>query len=388
MTIMMRKQKTSRSYDQAKLKYISDMLCDDIENLLTALGIENYKQMGKLIAMSCPIHGGDNESALNIYHQGDNYRGNWKCRTHQCEETFRGSIIGFIRGCLSHSVHGWEKSGDPMCSFQEALDFGLSFIKQDFNSIKISKKNREKNIFVNTVKYIAPSKEDDAPKITKESIRKNLQIPSVYFQQRGFLPITLTNYDVGDCTSIGKEMYGRAVVPIYDHDFKYMVGCTGRSIYERCEQCRAYHNPKESCPPAETAWKYSKWRHNTGFKTQDYLYNYWIAQKRIKETSAVILVESPGNVWRLAEAGITNVVAIFGSSLGDRQKMILDTSGAMTIISIMDNDDAGQKAAIQIRAKCEKTYNIINVPLRYDDVAVMTVEQVNQEIIPLIKDYI
>jgi len=388
MTIMMRKQKTSHSYDQAKLKYISDMLCDDIENLLTALGIENYKQMGKLIAMSCPIHGGDNETALNVYHQGDNYRGNWKCRTHQCEETFRGSIIGFIRGCLSHNIHGWEKNGDVMCSFQEALDFGLSFIDQDLSSIKISKKNREKNIFVNTVKYMANTQTCEAPKISKESIRKNLQIPSDYFQNRGFLSTTLKNYDVGDCVTEGKEMYGRAVVPIYDHDFKYMVGCTGRSIYEKCDQCRSYHNPKDSCPNQDTAWKYSKWRHNTGFKTQEYLYNYWIAKHKIKETSAVILVESPGNVWRLAEAGITNVVAIFGSSLGDRQKMILDTSGAMTIISMMDNDEAGRKAAAQIKAKCEKTYNIIDVSINYDDVASMLVEQVTKEIIPLIKDYI
>lgn len=384
----MNKPKKSRSYDQTKLKYISDMLCDNIEELLSTLGIESYKNLGKMISMSCPIHGGDNETALNIYHQGDYYRGNWKCRTHQCEETFMGSVLGFIRGCLSKNHHNWQKPGDPMCSFQEALDFATSFIQEDWDSIKVSRKSKEKITFVNTVKYISGSEKTDIPKISRDLIRKSLQIPSNYFINRGFNSTTLINYDVGECVLPGKEMHDRAVVPIYDTDFKYMVGCTGRSIYEKCGKCKAYHNQSESCPASENLWKYSKWRHSAGFKTQEYLYNYWIAQHKIKETSAVILVESPGNVWRLSEAGIINAVAIFGSSLSDRQKMILDTSGAMTIISIMDNDDAGRKAATHIRQKCEKTYNIINININHEDIATMSIDQIKSEIIPTIKDYI
>lgn len=388
MTTTMNKQKKSRSYDQSKLKYISDMLCDNIEELLTALGIDAYKNLGKMITMSCPIHGGDNETALNIYHQGDHYRGNWKCRTHQCEETFMGSIIGFIRGCISKNSHNWQKPGDQICSFQEALDFATSFIQEDWDSIKISRKSKEKITFVNTVKYISDSEKIDSPKISRDFIRQNLKIPSTYFINRGFDQKTLINYDVGECLSAGKEMNGRAVVPIYDTDFKYMVGCTGRSIYEKCNQCKAYHNPNDNCPSTENIWKYSKWRHSAGFKTQEYLYNYWIAQHKIKETMAVILVESPGNVWRLSEAGIINAVAIFGSSLSDRQKMILDTSGAMTIISIMDNDDAGNKAALHIRQKCEKTYNILDIKIDHEDIAAMSIEQIQSEISTKIKDYI
>lgn len=384
----MNKAKKSRSYDQAKLKYISDLLCDNIDNLLQVLGIESYKNLGKLITMSCPIHGGDNDTALNIYHQGDYYRGNWKCRTHQCEEVFMGSIIGFIRGCLSHSSHGWQKPGDTLCSFQEALDFATSFVQEDWNSIKISKKNKEKIEFVNTVKYIGGAQKNDTPKISKDIIRKGLEIPSAYFIGRGFNPQTLTNYDVGECRQEGKEMFGRAVVPIYDNDFKYMVGCTGRSIYEKCGSCKAYHSQSEKCPSPENIWKYSKWRHSSGFKTQEYLYNYWIAQHKIKETAAVVLVESPGNVWRLSEAGIINALAVFGSSLSDRQKMILDSSGAMTIITIMDNDDAGRKASAMIRQKCERIYNILDIQINHEDIAAMSIEQIQQEIIPTIKQYI
>ena len=388
MVQIMKKLKKSHSYDQSKLKFISDKLCDDIDNLLLALGIEEYKNLGKLIAMSCPIHGGDNETALNIYHIGDHYRGNWKCRTHQCEEVFKGSIIGFIRGCLSRNSHGWTKSGDQICSFKDALDFAVSFLNEDFDNIKISRKNKEKNDFVNSIKYLSHSEKKDIAKIPRHTIKKYLSIPSQYFLNRGFRSETLVAYDVGDCVKEGKEMEGRAVVPIYDNDYQYMVGCTGRSIYNKCSICKAYHSEITPCPSKDIIWKYSKWKHNSGFKTQEYLYNYWIAKKKIQETASVILVESPGNVWRLFEAGINNSLAIFGSSLSDRQKMILDTSGAMTIISIMDNDEAGNKAAEQIKIKCQKTYNIINIGISYEDVASMTVEQIEKEIIPLIKDFI
>lgn len=383
----MNKKKTFRSYDQSQLKVLSDHLCDQIEPLLDALGITDYKDVGKMISMSCPIHDGDNESAFNLYHQGDNYRGNWKCRTHKCEETFKGSIIGFIRGCLSQSKFGWNKPGDDVCSFQEAIDFATSFLKEDLDSFKTSNKNIEKNNFVNTVKYISTEKTKPVSVVTRSVIKKSLDIPSKYFINRGFSTEILNKYDVGECSTEGKEMYGRAVVPIYDIEYKHMIGCSGRSIYDLCQSCNTYHPENLECPESNNAWKYSKWKHSFGFKSQEHLYNYWFAKDRIKKTNTVILVESPGNVWRLEEAGIHNSVAIFGSSLADKQKMLLDISGAMTIITIMDNDEAGKAAAKQIYGKCYRTYNIKNIELNnHNDIGSMTIEEVKQEILTKIGD--
>jgi len=381
-TIM--KNKSYLSYNQFQLKHLSDVLCDDITNLLEALGVDLYKDFGKMIAMSCPVHGGDNESAFNLYHQGEHYRGNWKCRTHKCEETFKGSIIGFIRGCISHSKYGWQKPGDEMCSFQEALQFATDFTKQDLKSIKISKKAKEKNSFINSVRYIKNTNSSILNKVNRSFIRQNLSIPSEYFVSRGFSSEILQKYDIGECTNPDKEMYNRAVAPIYDNDHKYMIGCTGRSIFEKCENCKGFHEVSVVCPSKEEAWKYSKWKHSYKFKSEEHLYNFWFAKDSIKESSTVILVESPGNVWRLEEAGIHNSVAIFGSSLSDRQKMILDTSGAMTIFTLMDNDDAGIKAENQIINKCEKTYNIKKIPFNYPDIGSMTIAQIQQEISPLL----
>lgn len=374
--------KTSRSYNQDQLKIVCDKLCDNIESLLDVLEIEDLRPNGKMLAGNCPIHNGDNKSAFNLYPEGESYRGNWKCRTHNCEKVFKGSIIGFIRGVLSNHKFGWTKNGDQTVSFQETIKFIESFLGDDLTKIKISKKDREKKQFSYLVQNITDShtKEQHICKITRNSVRKSLTIPAQYFIDRGFDSNILDVYDVGLCDKPEKEMYNRAVVPIYDHEHKFLVGCSGRSIFNKCSECQCYHDAKDFCPPVDDRWKYPKWKHNKDFKSQNHLYNFWSAKSHILDTGKVIVVESPGNVWRLEEAGIHNSVAIFGSNMSDRQKILLDGSGAMTIITIMDNDDAGKKAAIAINNKCKNTYNIINISITKPDIAEMSLEEINQEI--------
>lgn len=378
---MITKTKKSTFPDQAKLKVMSDRLCDNIENLLEVLDISEYKMSDKMIIMNCPIHGGDNDSAFNLYHTGDTYRGNWKCRTHGCEETFKSSILGFIRGCLSSKKFDWPNKTENICTFRETITFAEHFLGNKLNDIKVNNKDKEKNTFVNAIRYVKENINNaNENKISRHSIIKSLDIPSKYFLNRGFSEEILVKYDVGDCINSGKPMSGRAVVPVYDDRRKYMVGCTGRSIANKCDKCNHYH--EGNCPNKESLYLHCKWRHNYGFKTQNHLYNYWFAKDHIKQSHSVVLVESPGNVWRLEEAGIHNAVAIFGSSLADIQKMILDTSGAMTIYTIMDNDDAGKKASANIYKKCERTYNIIDVPIDYPDIASMSTDQIEEFIKP------
>lgn len=371
----------SRSFNQNQLKVICDSLCDKIELLFDVLELPDLKQNGKMFMGPCPVHGGDNASAFNLYHTGESYRGNWKCRTHHCQEVFKGSIIGFVRGVLSHNTYGWPNNTNKMVSFQETIDFIENFLGDNLSNIKISKTETEKKVFSSVIKNIVTnSNETSCSKIARNSIQKSLKIPSQYFIDRGFSSDILVKYDVGLCDNEQKEMYNRAVVPVYDINGKYMIGCSGRSVFEKCSSCGGYHAVEMDCPQPQEAWKYSKWKHNKDFRSQDHLYNLWFSKKEILKTSKVILVESPGNVWRLEEAGIHNAVALFGSNLSDRQKILLDGSGAMTIITIMDNDDAGKKATETIFQKCKNTYNIINISIDANDVADMTLEDIEKQI--------
>jgi hypothetical protein len=371
--------KASHSYNQNQLKILCDKLCDRIEELFDFFQLD-MKYNGKMYTGSCPIHDGDNPSAFNLYPSGDSYRGNWKCRTHNCDKTFKSSIIGFIRGVLSNKKLGWKTDGDKFVTFDETIKFIEEFLGENVKTIKISKNDIDKKNFANIVRHITNENNEQLSRVTRQSIRKSLIIPSTYFADRGFSTSILDKYDVGLCDKQNKEMYNRAVAPIYDIDYKYMVGCTGRSIFNQCSHCESYHNPNDSCPDKENQWKYSKWKHNYQFKTQNHLYNMWFAREHILKSNKVILVESPGNVWKLEENGIHNSVALFGSHLSDKQKIILDGSGAMTIITIMDNDDAGRKAHDLIMTKCKNTYNIININISKPDIAEMTASEIEKEI--------
>lgn len=377
----------SRSYDQNKLKVVCDQVCDNIEDLLNALDIEEFKMSNKMITMSCPIHGGDNPSAVNIYHTGDYYRGNWRCRTHNCDSTFKSSIIGFVRGVLSKTKYRWNREGDETASFQEAVDFCLSLLNKNIKDIKISRADAEKNTFARIVENVKQT-QNTSPlsKITKAQVRESLQIPSEYYLERGYTKEILNKYDVGLCDNPNKEMHNRIVVPIYSIDGKVIVGCTGRSIFSTCLKCGHYHASTSECPDKDNVWKYCKWKHNFGFKSQEHLYNFWFAKDHIQKSRSIILVESPGNVWRLEEAGIHNSVAIFGSSLSDKQKLLIDSSGAMNIILLMDNDDAGQKAIKQITEKCKKIYRIYSPSFEGPDVGELSIEDIRNTLVPKISE--
>lgn len=387
---MKKTNQKSHLNDQAKLKILCDNLCDHIEELLDYFDLD-YKSSTKMISMSCPIHGGDNIGAINLYTQGDTYRGNWKCRTHHCEKVFKGSILGFIRGILSHQKHNWSTDGDDACSFAETVDFVSKFLNKNIADIKVSTAHRNKQQFASIVQNItkAPAPVAITGYPTRDMVRNNLSIPAEYFIKRGFSREILDKYDVGLCDKKNKEMYGRVVAPIYDNNHQFMIGCSGRSIHEKCSECGSFHNPTEKCPKDEARYLYSKWKHSINFKSQNHLYNYWFAKEHIYKDQYVIIVESPGNVWRLEEAGLHHSVAIFGSSMSDRQKMILDGSGAMTLLVLTDNDEAGKKAAEQIKEKCQNTYKII-IPSTFskNDIADMTIEEIHNEIYPLIpKNY-
>jgi len=374
-------KKKYRSYSQEEIKNICDHLCDNLDEICELFNLD-CRHSPKMLTMCCPIHGGDNPSALNLYHVGEDYKGNWICRTHHCEEIFQPSLIGFLRGILSVTEKNWSKEGDDMYPFNQTLDFALKILKKDIKDLKIKKTDREKRIFTKNIHTIAEVKDKSSHTITRNIIRKTLQIPATYYLNRNFSKEILDKYDVGTCNNPNKEMFERVVVPIYDPEYSYMVGCTGRSIHEKCDKCNYYHDSNKECVDGPYAWKYSKWKHNKTFKSKDHLYNLWFAKKYIAKTGIAIIVESPGNVWRLEEAGIRNSVGIFGTSLGDKQKLLLDCSGAMSLVIILDPDDAGMQGIKKIQEKCARTYNIKTINLHNKDIADMSISEIQNIITP------
>lgn len=363
------------------------MLCSEAgdrwEDLMDSLEID-YQATRARLTGSCPVHGGDRPNAFNLYLPNDNYMCNWKCRTHQCEKVFLNTLVGLVRGVLSHKKYNWQAKGDTTAGFGEAVQYLLDFVDKDYASIKVNPLDIEKKRFAYRANLFNPTIVEHKNKIPKEKVRGTLEIPAQYYINLGYSPEVLDSYDVGLCNNPSKAMYNRVVVPIYDDLGKHMIGCTGRTLNPLCEKCECWHpigNHVKEEDRLNPRW--AKWRHN-GFEAENTLYNFWRAKDVILATGVAILVEGPGDVWRLEEAGIHNSVAMFGTSLKNGQKAILDASCALSLIVLTDNDEAGMLAAQEIREQCRREYRLYFPKINAKDIGAMTVDSITTDIKPTI----
>jgi len=376
-------------HDKMDLRILEKAAGHKLESLLETLGVEGLSRRSRFYVGKCPIHGdADNGTAFNIFHTGHETIGNWRCFTHSCHKHFQPNIIGFVRGYISRNKYGWTdpKDVDKECSFADAISFLMKFVGgQDLSEIKIDYQQIEQGRFVNSMTSTY-AREEPARNlnISRRTVRDGLSIPAEYYVSRHYTAEILEKYDVGLCTEMGKQMFMRAVVPIYDDDHKNVVGCSGRAIFDMCPICNSYHNPTHQCPDDKNKWKFCKWRHNYGFKGENYLYNYWYAKDYIRKSKVAIIVESPGNVWRLEEAGIHNSIATFGAHLTDGQRYILDKSGALALIVLTDPDHAGRLALENIRESCGSIYSIHSPVISDSDIGEATVTLLHNKLVPII----
>lgn len=363
-------------FNKDQVDFINKHLEDNIEVLLEHFEIE-YKHSGKILQMCCPIHIGDNASACNIYinkrNEDDNVH--WACRTHLCHKKFANNMIGFVRGILTSR----QDIKIDKYNFMDTLNFIVKFYNLNVLDIKASNNSdEEKVIFNRIVKNTANATESNIKKMSRSEIRNRLKIPSAYFFKRNFNPAILDAYDVGDCYNTGTEMSYRAVAPIYDANGEY-IGATGRSLNPKCPECGFYHSPN-----SKEHFAVGKWKNTSDLQRDNVLYNLNKASDYITKTSTIIVVESPGNVWRLIEFGAYNAVATLGTAITENQKNLICQTGAMSIIYIPDNDVAGANAANEVLRMFHKTHKVFIVKINKEDVAEMNIEDFNQFIKPYI----
>lgn len=314
--------------------------------------------------MACPVHGGDNKSAVNVFTEGSTSIGNWKCWTNSCEQVHGFGIMGFIHGILTSQG----KSG----SFKESAKWAYNFIKSaPKHDIKIKAKQVKEDspqepIFKNRIEF-----------------RSSVNIPAKYYIGRNYKPQTLNKFDVGMCFDKKNRHFMRVVVPVYDEFGYTIIGTMARSINPKCPKCEKYHMASKPCPSndLEKFWS-EKWLHSKGFRKSKSLYNLWNAKESIKATKTAVLVEGPGDVWRLDEAGIHNVVGIYGVEFNQFQSDLLEKLGVMNLVLITDNDKAGEEAVQKIRKKYRRNYNIRHISVPLKDVGEMSIEQINEFITP------
>jgi len=344
-----------------ELKKLSDKIATNIVAILQQLGIE-VNNFDDYISCPCPVHDGDNPNAFTMNTDREHpYFGMWKCWTQGCEEENINTPIGLVRILLS-------KTKEENVSFDDTILHCMKLVEINFEDLNKQAIAVKFDTFSKFERVLQKREKNKANGVARRKVRASLKRPAKYYLDRGYSEKVLDEFDVGVCLDTTKQMRNRVVAPVYDDDFECMVGCVGRVMHED--------------------YKGKKWVNSKNFYSGAWLYGYWLSQNKIREKRSVILVEGQGDVWRLWEADIKNVVGIFGSGLTDAQSRILETSGAFTLILLTDNDEAGKKARQSIRKKCERIFNIVEIDLSTKDVGEMSVEQINSELKPKLEGYI
>jgi len=335
-----------KTLSQQQISKLSKIAMENLPLLFNKLNIE-YIEYPNRYSFPCPVHGGDNQEGCSIFTSGHSNTGNWQCWTKHCEEDFTKSIFGFIRGTLSHRRN-------KKISLNETESFCLHLFNIDDVS-KIQADEETQNLDFTEIFNKKPMK--ITTNISREQIKSKLEIPSKYFLGRGFSSEILNRFDVGTCLENNRPMYNRSVVPVYDDSFNY-IGCVGRASNDNMKP---------------------KWLHSKGFK-KCVLYGLNVAKYKILETQSAILVEGQGDVWRMHEAGYTQTVGIFGSSINEDQLLLLENSGALNLVILTDSDDAGEKAFQQIVKKCGRRFNYYRPKISKKDVGEMSVKEIQEEL--------
>lgn len=318
----------------------------------------NLDQSGDKYVGDCPIHGDSDSGAFNMYGDGYAVPGWWTCRSKKCQDIFKPTMVGFVRGRLSNLEldYHWSRNPKGVYPFPKTIDYICKFLNVKYNSIKVDPKEEERLRFIRECSA-AISSPPTHLNIKRDKVQKNLIIPAEYFINRGFSKEVLQHFDVGVAKKSKAETRDRVIVPIYNED-EYLIGYSCRSIFEKCEACAFFHNPEGVCPTHDFEKNIStKWRH-MDFNAQTTLYNFANAKSEIIRTNTAILVEGPADVWRLSAAGIKNAVGLFGNILHDGQERLLASAQCMTIIGLLDADAAGQEGMRNIKEKYGRLFRI------------------------------
>lgn len=143
---------------------ISTNAVEHIETIIEDLDLK-LKFNGRFYVGSCPIHGGDNPTAFNLFIDGDTFPGYWCCYTHHCEEKGSG-LLRLVQRVLRVSESK-----------------AIQWLEE-----RSSLPSRKPEIIVE------PNKEIN---IERENIRELLKIPAKFYLDRGFHYDILNDYDVG-----------------------------------------------------------------------------------------------------------------------------------------------------------------------------------------------
>ena len=190
--------------------------------------------------------------------------------------------------------------------------------------------------------YVEPEEKVELPQIWPKETLAGLIRDDTYWNNRGISSETLAPFQGGVATRY--QMKGRFVFPMFN-DKDEIIGFTGRALDNGVKP---------------------KWRH-IGKKSQWV----WGGLDEIESSRRAILVESPGDLLRCSEAGVKDVLCMFGVSLSETLIAKLVALNPLRIIISTNRDvehAVGQVAATRAKSMLDRLFNPDSVEIMHPPV--------------------
>lgn len=277
----------------------------DIEQVLEHYGVRLKRVRKEYLRGPCPLptHGSaQSRESFGV----DTGRNVWACHSASCCQARQGKVGGNILDLVACM---------EACSIREA-----ALRLRGWSDV--SGQTGLPNQLVSKGKRSGRSQEE----LPRLSFTLRLQ-GHPYLEQRGIQGQTATWFGAGYYAGSG-FLRGRMVFPIHDERGE-LVAYAGRTLDGR--------EPRYLFPP--------------GFHKSQVVFNLHRAvESAARQRGMAIIVEGFFDCLKVHQAGYSNVVALMGVSLSDRQSELLDTYFRELVV-MLDGDEAGRRASRLLAAR-------------------------------------
>lgn len=329
-----------------KIEGIRKLAHKNMRMIMKRLNFKGYDYGNRLVGI-CPIPH-DNGRTPNDNHQAfswDFTRQMWQCFTNHCHQEQGADVFALVQ-CATK------------CGFKEALQWILDVVEKDIDDVQEldeAEAQRLEQIIRKRSKLVKHKRMED-------ELMRHL-IPSKYFKDRGFCDETIKEFGCGGEWH-RSNTYGehRVIVPVHDPIDGYLIAFTCRLLDDsqvekwRPKWCHALNF-------ADIRKKSSERTDEEKFHASSVLYSLHRASQYMGESKTIIVVEGPGDVMRMWEAGFKNTVAVLGTGFSKHHRTLLHKSGCRKIVCVFDGDLPGQKASNTVKKMCNDYFEFQSVVL-------------------------
>jgi len=336
----------SGKLNKAKIEGIRRLAHKNMRRIMKKLEFRGADYGNRLVGC-CPIPHGDsntpNDNAQAF--SWDFTRQMWQCFSNRCHDVNGSDIFALIQSARR-------------IGFKDSLQWILDVVEKDVDDVKELDAEEARRL----EQVIRKRSELVKHKQMEDDLMCHLQ-PSNYFKSRGYSDEVIKEFNCGGEWHKSRTYgEGRVIVPVYDPIDGYLIAFTCRLLDD--SQIEAWR-PKwcHALNFADIRKKSADRTDEERFHASSVLFNLHRAKNHMGPNRTIILVEGPGDVMRMWEAGFGNTVAVLGTGFSKHHRTLLHKVGCNRIVCVLDGDEPGQKAARVVQKMCGDYFQFETIEL-------------------------